>query len=147
MVDVSAEYEVERLNKAKEEVKKAKIVVDMRSLYERLKKSVNRIPAANDTDFPHSDLQTLSFEQLHQKLLEVRQLSLSETSQQTYRRQSTGNVLFLMKNRDKKYYKKMGVELGKTYSKRYCYSMIECYQFCVKYPRMKFTVFHNTKTE
>ena len=53
MVDVSAEYEVERLNKAKEEVRKAKIVVDMSSLYERLKKSVNLIPAANDTDFPH----------------------------------------------------------------------------------------------
>ena len=34
----------------------------------------------------------------------------------------------------------MGVELGKTYSKRYCYSMmlIEFYQFCVKYPRMKY---------
>ena len=40
MVDVSAECEVEKLNKAKEEVKKAKIAVDMHSLYERLKKSV-----------------------------------------------------------------------------------------------------------
>ena len=108
LVDVSAENEVERLNKAKEEVKKAQIVVDMRSLYERLKKSVNLIPAANDTDFPHCDLHTLSFEQLHQNLLEERQLSLSETSQQTYRRYSTGNILFLMKNKDKKYYKKMG---------------------------------------
>ena len=62
MVDGSAEYEAERLSKAKEEVKKAKIVVDMRSLCERLKKSVNLIPAANDTDFPHCDLQTLSFD-------------------------------------------------------------------------------------
>ena len=44
-----------------------------------------------------------------------------------------------MKNKDKKYYKKMGVELGKKYSKRYCYSMIEFCQFCVKYPRMKYT--------
>ena len=102
MVDLSAEYEVERLNKAKEEVKKAKIIVDMRSLYEGLKKSVNLIPAANDTDFSHCDLQNLSFQQLHQKLLEERQLSLSETSQQTYRRYSTGNILFLMKNKDKK---------------------------------------------
>ena len=108
MVDVSAEYEVERLNKAKEEVRKARIVVDIRSLYERLKKSVNLIPAANDTDFPHCDLQTLSVGQLHQKLLEERQLSLSETSKQTYRRHSTGNILFLMKNKDNKYYKKMG---------------------------------------
>ena len=101
MVDVSAEYEVERLNKAKEEVRKAKTVVDMRSLYERLKKSVHLIPATNDTDFPHCDLQTLSFEQLHQKLLEERQLSLNETSQQTYRRYSTGKILFLIKNKDK----------------------------------------------
>ena len=108
MVVVSAEYEVERLNKAKEEVKKAKIVVDMRSLYESLKKSVKLIPAANDTDFPHCDLQTLPFQQLHQKLLEERQLSLSETSQQKYRRYSTRNISFLMKNKDKKYYKKMG---------------------------------------
>ena len=110
----------------------------MRSLYERLKKSVNLTQTPNDTDFPNCDLQTISFEQLHQKLLEERQLSLSETSQQTYRRYSTGNVLFLMKNKDKKYYKKMGAELGKTYSKRYCYSMIAFYPFCVKYPRMKY---------
>ena len=33
----------------------------------------------------------------------------------------------------------MRVELEKTYSKRYCYSMIEFYQLCVKYPRMKYT--------
>ena len=129
LIDVSAEYEVERLNKAKKEARKAKIVVDMRSLYERLKKSVNLIPAANDTDFPHCDLQTLSCEQIHQKLLEERQLSLSETSQQSYRRYSTGHILFLMKNKDKKYYKKMGVELRKTYSKRYCYSMIDFTNF------------------
>ena len=32
----------------------------------------------------------------------------------------------------------MGAELGKIYSKRYCYSMIAFYQFCVKYPRMKY---------
>ena len=102
MVDVNAEYEVERLNNAKEEVKKAKIVVDMRSLYERL------IPAANDNGFPHCDLQTLSFEQLHLKLLEERQLSLSKTSQQIYWRYSTGNILFLIKNKDKKYYKRWG---------------------------------------
>ena len=31
MVDVSVEYEVEKLNKAKEDVKKANIFVDMRS--------------------------------------------------------------------------------------------------------------------
>ena len=41
MVDVDAECEVERLNKAKEQVKQATVAVDMRSLYERLKKSVN----------------------------------------------------------------------------------------------------------
>ena len=41
MVDVDAECEVDRLNKAKEQVKQAKIAVDLRSLYERLKKSVN----------------------------------------------------------------------------------------------------------
>ena len=43
-----------------------------------------------------------------------------------------------MKNKDKKYYKKLGAELGKIYSKRYCYSMIAFYQFCAKYPRMKY---------
>ena len=32
----------------------------------------------------------------------------------------------------------MGVEFEKTYSKRYCNSMIEFYQFCDKYPRMKY---------
>ena len=31
----------------------------------------------------------------------------------------------------------MGAELGKTYSKRYCNSMIDFYKFCDKYPRMK----------
>ena len=64
MVDVSAECEVERLNKAKEEVEKAKIAVVMRSLYERLKKSVNLTQTPNDTDFSNYDLQTLAFEQL-----------------------------------------------------------------------------------
>ena len=83
MVDVSAECEVERLNKAKEEVKKAKIAVDMRSLYERLKKSVNLTQTPNDTDFPNCDLQTIAFEQLHKKLLEERQLNLNETFHQT----------------------------------------------------------------
>ena len=67
MVDVSAECEVERLNKAKEEVKKVKIAVNMRSLYERLQKSVNLTQTPNDTDFPNFDLQTLAFEQLHKK--------------------------------------------------------------------------------
>ena len=67
MVDVSAECEVERLNKAKEKVKKAKIAVDMRSLYERRKKSVNLTQTPNDTDFPNCNLQTLAFEQLHKK--------------------------------------------------------------------------------
>ena len=38
LVDVDAECEIERLSKAKEQVKKAKIAVDMRSLYERLKR-------------------------------------------------------------------------------------------------------------
>ena len=113
MVDVSAECEVERLSKAKEEVKKANIAVDMRSLYERLKKSVNLTQSSNDTDFPNRDLQTLAFEQLHKKLLEERQLNLNETSHQTYRRYITGNISLLMKNKDKKYYKKLGAELGK----------------------------------
>ena len=67
MVDVSAECEVERLNKAKEEVEKAKIAVVMRSLYERLKKSVNLTQTPNETDFRNCDLQTLAFEQLHKK--------------------------------------------------------------------------------
>ena len=56
MVYVSAECEVERLNTAKEEVKKAKIAVDMRSLYERLKKTVNLTQTPNDNDFPNCDL-------------------------------------------------------------------------------------------
>ena len=86
IVDVSAECEVERLNKAKDEVKKAKIVVDMRSLYERLKKSVNLSKTPNDTDFPNCPLQTLAFEQLHKKLLEEPKLNLNETSHQTYQR-------------------------------------------------------------
>ena len=67
MVDVDAECEVERPNKAKEQVKQAKVAVDMCSLYERLKKSVNLNSTANDTDFPNCDLQTLAFEQLHKK--------------------------------------------------------------------------------
>ena len=149
MDDVSAECDVERLNKAKEEVKKAKIAVDMRSLYERLKKSVNFTQTPNDTDFQNCDLQTLAFGQLQKKLLEERQLNLNETSHQTYRRYITGNILFLMKNKDNKYYTKFGAERGKIYSERYCYSMIAFYQFCVKYPRMKYTGigFRNTNTE
>ena len=103
MIDVSAECEVEGLNKAKEEVEKAKIAVDMRSLYESLKKSVNLAQTPNDTDFPNCDLQTLAFEQLHKKLLEERQLNHNETSHQTYRRYITGNILFLMNNKDEKY--------------------------------------------
>ena len=103
----------------------------MRSLYERLKKSVNLTQTPNNTDFPNSDLQSLAFEQLHKKQLEERQLNLNETFHQTYRRYITGNILFLMKNKDKKYCKKLGAELGKIYSKRYCYSMIAFYQFCV----------------
>ena len=69
MVDLSAEYEVEWLNKAKEEVKKAKVAVDRRSLYERLKKSVNLNSSESEIEFPNCNLQTLAFEQLHQKLL------------------------------------------------------------------------------
>ena len=57
------------LNKAKEEVKKAKIAVDMRSLYERLKKSANLTQTPNDNDFPNCDLQTLAFEQLKKNCL------------------------------------------------------------------------------
>ena len=67
MVDVSAACEAERINKAKEEVKKAKVAVDIRSLYERQKKSVNLTQTPNDTYFPNCDLQTLAFEQLHKK--------------------------------------------------------------------------------
>ena len=78
MVDVDAECEVERLNKAKEQVKQAKMAVDVRSLYERLKKSVNLTQTPNDTDFPNCNLQTLAFEQLHKKLLEERQLNLNK---------------------------------------------------------------------
>ena len=107
MADVETDCEVERLHKAKEEVKKAKLAVDRRSLYERLKKGVNVNSTASVTELQNCDLQTLSFEQLRQKLLEERQLNLNETSHQTYRRYSTGNILFLMKNKDKKYYKKM----------------------------------------
>ena len=113
MVDVDAECDVERLNKAKEQVKQAKVAVDMRSLYEILKKSVNLNSTASEIEFPNCNLPTLSLEQLHQKLLEERQLYLSETSHQTYRRYSTGNILFLMKNKDKKYYKKWGLNLKK----------------------------------
>ena len=43
-----------------------------------------------------------------------------------------------MKIKDKKYYKKLGAELGRTYSKRYCNLMIEFYKFCDKYPRMRY---------
>ena len=56
MVDVDAECEVERLNKAKEQVKQAKVAVDKRSPYETLKKSVNLSQTPNDTDFPNCDL-------------------------------------------------------------------------------------------
>ena len=82
MVDVDAECEVERLNKAKEQVKQAKVAVDMRSHYERLKKSVNLKSTASEIEFPNCNLQTLAFEQLHKKLLEERQLNLNETSHQ-----------------------------------------------------------------
>ena len=59
VVDFDAEGEVERLNKAKEEVKKAKIAVDMRSLYERLKKTANLDTTASETEFPNCNLKTL----------------------------------------------------------------------------------------
>ena len=114
------------------------IAVDMRSLHERLKKSVNLTQRPNDTDFPNCDLQTLAFEQLHKKLLEERQLNPNEAFHQTYRQYITANILFLMKNKDKKYYTKLGAEIGKIYSKRYYYSMIAFYQFCLKNPRMKY---------
>ena len=138
MADVETECEVERLHIAKEEVKKAKLAVHRRSLYERLKKSVNVNSTATETELSNCVLQTLSFEQLRQKLLEERLTNVSEMSRQTYHRHTTGNILFLLKNKDKKYYTKLGAELGKKYSKRYCYSMIEFYQFCDKYPRMKY---------
>ena len=57
MVDVDAECEVERLNNAKEQVKQAKVAVDMRSLYERLKKSVNLNSSASEIEFPNCNLQ------------------------------------------------------------------------------------------
>ena len=101
-------------------------------------KSVNLTQTPNNTDFPNCDLQTLAFEQLHKKLLEELQLNLNETSHQTYRRYITGNILFLMKIKIKNTIKKWGAELGKIYFKRYCYSMIAFYQFCDKYPRMKY---------
>ena len=59
MVDFDAEGEVERINKAKEEVKQSKIAVDMRYLYERLKKTVNLDTTASETEFPNCNLQTL----------------------------------------------------------------------------------------
>ena len=59
MVDFDAEGEVERINKAKEEVKQSKIAVDMRYLYERLKKSVNLDTTASETEFSNCNLQTL----------------------------------------------------------------------------------------
>ena len=59
MVDVDADGEVERLNKAKDEVKKSENCVDMRYLYERLKKSVNLDTTASETEFPNCNLQTL----------------------------------------------------------------------------------------
>ena len=43
-----------------------------------------------------------------------------------------------MKNKGKKILKKLGAELGKIYSKRYCSSMRAFYKLCVKYPRMKY---------
>ena len=76
--------------------------MDMRSLYERLKKSVNLTQTPNDTNFPNCELQTLAFEQLQKKLPEERQLNLNETSHQIYQRYITGDILFLMKNKDKK---------------------------------------------
>ena len=66
--------------------KKEKLAVDRRSLYERLKKSVNLNSTASEIEFPNCNLQTLAFEQLPKKLLEERQLNLNETSHQTYRR-------------------------------------------------------------
>ena len=100
MADVETECEVERLDIAKEEVKKWKLAVDRRSLYERLKKSFNLNSTASEIEFPNCNLQTLAFEQLHKKLLEERKLNLNETSHQTYRRYITGNILFLMKTND-----------------------------------------------
>ena len=83
MADVETECEVERLHIAKEEVKKAKLAADRRSLYERLKKSVNVNSTASETELPNCDLQTLSFEQLRQKLLEEWLTNVSEMSRQT----------------------------------------------------------------
>ena len=59
MVDVEAEGEVERINDANKEVKKAKIAVEMRYLYEKLKKNVKLDTTASETEFPNSNLQTL----------------------------------------------------------------------------------------
>ena len=101
MADVETEREVERLHIAKQEVKKAKLAVNRRSLYERLKKSVNVNSTASETELPNCDLQTLSSEQLRQKLLEERLTNVSEMSRQTYHRYTTGNILFLMKKRQK----------------------------------------------
>ena len=56
MVDVDAECEVEWLDMAKEQVKQAKVAVDTRSLYERLKKSVNLNSTASEIKFPYCNL-------------------------------------------------------------------------------------------
>ena len=64
MADVETECEVERRHIAKEEGTKAKLAVNRRSIYERLKKSVNVNSTASETELPNCDLQTLSLEQL-----------------------------------------------------------------------------------
>ena len=86
--------------------------MDRRSLYERLKKSVNANSTPSETELPNCDLQTLSFEQLRQKLLEERLTNVSEMSRQNYHGYTTGKIL--MKNKDKKSYKKLETELGKN---------------------------------
>ena len=55
MADVETECEVERHHIAKEEVKKAKLAVDLRYLYERLRKSVNVNSTASETELPNCD--------------------------------------------------------------------------------------------
>ena len=88
--------------------------MNRRSLYERLKKSVNVNSTATETELPNCVLQTLSLEQLRQKLLEERLANVSEMSRQTYHRYTTGNILFLMKTTTKTTIKNGGLNLGKN---------------------------------
>ena len=78
-------------------------------------------------------------DELFTKMKQISTTADKNLSRQTYIYYIMGQICYRLNRKDKKYYVRIQLDLGKQFSLRYCQSLIKFYNVCVNFPSLKYS--------